>query len=211
TILSTHTYPITRWNGTGTVTGLTNIAQTTQNSIAFDVVEDLGWHIPYVKECSVTASQHEVMLEWVANHVGPYNWRVEWRSMKSVEPQILYSDKNSIKLTNLTPGEDYTCSIYMQSGEWHSRPYNVSFSTMPELSQFPVIADMKGNFAVGDSVRLYILNLKSTPESQQWFVNNQPYNEETLTFSAPGTYLIKVEYSLDGSRVDILSKKVVVK
>ncbi|MBP5210278.1 MAG: M6 family metalloprotease domain-containing protein [Bacteroidales bacterium] len=211
-ILSKDTRPLTCWNGTGVGIGLENIMFTPDGRISFDVVEDIGWKIPSVANCKTVVNQRDAYLEWTQTKDYPKdNWMVIYGRAGVEARDTLAVEGKKCRIEDLIPGQTYHCSIAMTDDGFVGKSYDFDFNTIPEISSYPLIAELKPFYNVGDAVDLRVINLNEDILYEQWYVNGIEYNQKNLTFTLAGTYTIHVVYSLDNEDYYHLEKKVTVR
>ena len=173
-----------------------------------DVVEDRSWNLPVVTAYSFETEQRSAHLSWEATRDLGGEWHLSWGSVSSVEPTEVVTHSLEYTFDNLAPGTDYYCMIRYEYSGVSSKTYTLYFKTMSMLSQYPVIADMRNDFRVGDSVRLHLLNLVQEVFRIKWYVNGVLNESQNLTFTQDGTYQLRVEIVYTDGSTEVLNKRI---
>lgn len=206
-IHSDMTFPLVGWNGTGVGFGMRNIRRES-GRMMMDVVEDRSWNLPVVTAYSFETEQRSAHLSWEATRDLGGEWHLSWGSVSSVEPTEVVTHSLEYTFDNLAPGTDYYCMIRYEYSGVSSKTYTLYFKTMSMLSQYPVIADMRNDFRVGDSVRLHLLNLVQEVFRIKWYVNGVLNESQNLTFTQDGTYQLRVEIVYTDGSTEVLNKRI---
>lgn len=207
-IVSNENDALWKWNGEGAGYGIRNLNETHTGAAQFNVVADVYWNLPQVLECNVFANQRDARIEWEIDKTSNATWLIRWGSARSILLETVYPEGNEYNFSNLAPGETYVCDILATEGGIEGKKYHIEFTTIPDLTDYPLIAIPKNPFAVGDILRLNIINVTDEPFRQTWYLDGQPYNGNTMEFTARGKHVIKVRYTMDGNAWEELEKTI---
>ncbi len=209
-IVSNENDALWQWDGDGVGYGFRNLTETYTGAAEFNIVPDIYWSLPQVLECNVFANQRDARLEWEADKENDATWLIRWGSARSILMETVYPEGNGYTFNNLAAGETYVCDILASKDGVEGKKYHIEFSTIPDLTDYPLIAIGKNPFNVGDVLRLQIINLESEPQQQTWYYDGQACSEQNITFTGRGKHLLKVSYSMDGMSWEHLEKTITV-
>lgn len=209
-IVSNENDALWEWNGDGAGYGIRNLTETIARAAEFSIVPDIYWSLPQVLECNVFANQRDARLEWETDKDSDATWLIRWGSARSILMETVYAEGNGHTFNNLAAGETYVCDIVASKDGVEGKKYHIEFSTIPDLTDYPLIAIGKNPFSVGDVLRLQIINLDREPDGQNWYYDGQDWSEHSITFTDRGKHQIKVSYTMDGVSWEHLEKTVTV-
>ena len=124
--------------------------------------------------------------------------------------ETVYPEGNTHTFSNLAPGETYICDIVASKGGVEGKKYHIEFTTIPDLTDYPLIAIPKNPMEVGEALRLQIINIDGEPLTQTWYCDGQLCGEQSISFSARGKHNVKVSYTMDGVSWEHLEKTITV-
>ena len=209
-IVSNENDALWQWNGEGAGYGIRNLTETYAGAAEFNIVQDIYWTLPSVVECNVLANQRDARIEWQADKASDATWIIRWGSARSIYMETVYPTGNAYSFNNLAAGEAYVCDILATENGVEGKKYHIEFTTIPDLTDYPLIAIPKNPFQVGDELRLTIINIKSEPQKQVWKYDGQEYNESSITFTSRGRHSLQVSYTMDGESWEYLEKTITV-
>ena len=209
-IVSNENEALWKWDGDGAGYGLRNITETHSGAAEFNIVPDIYWDLPRVLECNVFANQRDARIEWEADKESAATWLIRWGSARSIFMETVYPEGLEHTFSNLAPGETYICDILATEDGIEGKKYHIEFTTIPDLTDYPLISIPKNPFEVGDILRLNIINIDGEPVAQTWYYDGQPCSGPTITFTDRGKHLIGVRYSMDGETYEQMEKTVTV-
>ena len=209
-IISNENDALWKWNGDGAGYGIKGLSATYTGGAEFEIAADIYWNIPKVIECNVFANQRDARIEWVANKPGDATWLIRWASSRSIFMETVYPESNEYSFSNLAAGETYRCDIVAMEDGIEGKKYHVAFTTIPDLTNYPLIAIPKNPLSVGEVMRLSIINISGEPAEQTWYYDGQPYSQPEITLSSRGKHSIRVNYTMDGQVWENLEKTITV-
>ena len=203
--------PLLSWSGEGTCIGIDSIANSVRDYAEFTVIDDSGWDIPFAEDCIMEVDQHQAILKWRSKSTSD-RWEILWGASSDVYKQLVeVGSSQEYVFSELIPGERYECDIYAMRGALQGKVTRAEFRTIPAISDFPLIAEMRTEFQKGDSIRLHIINLEPYPEEIHWIVDGAEYQNKFLIFDSSGDHKLTATY-MDGDGVmNCLEKKYKVK
>lgn len=210
-IVSYNNSPLRAWSGDGIAVGMKNLYLTSSYGVAFELVEDFGWDIPYATDYFIEVNQKDATLKWDSSYLSDDNWTIYWGAKKNVYFETLIVEGREHNFTNLSAGEEYHCEIFVKRHNMESKRMIVEFTTMKSITDYPLIAEMEKEYCAGDSVRLHILNHYKEPAWVKWYINDEKYDSNYYKFKEKGNYTVKCIYSDDGVSECVLMKKLLVK
>ena len=199
--------PLLLWSGDGTGISLL-ISYNAYGNINVTVDSDNGWNIPYANDCSMVVNQTDATISWKPSRdMSPDDtWTISWGPSGSIMKETIKTKECSYTFSSLMPGLEYDCVIFAKKGDYDGKRVMRVFTTIPQLSQFPLIAEMDRRYSAGDEFRLHLLNYNGSGDVV-WYINGEKYEGERYTFASGGKYTIKVEILPDN---EILEKTIVV-
>ena len=209
-IISNENDALWKWNGDGAGYGVKGLTTTFYGGAEFDIVPDIYWRLPQVLECNVFANQRDARIEWVANRQSNADWLIRWGSARSILMETAYPAGKEYVFSNLAPGETYLCDIVATDGSIEGKRYHVEFTTIPDLTNYPLISIPRNPMSAGDVLRLSIININGEPKEQTWYYDGQPYDKPEITLSGKGKHSIRVRYTMDGTAWENLEKTITV-
>ena len=209
-IVSNENDALWKWNGEGAGYGIRNLSETHTGAAELSIVADIYWNLPFVLDCNVFANQRDARIEWEADKPGDATWLIRWGSARSILLETVYPEGNEYNFSNLAPGETYVCDILATENGIEGKKYHIEFTTIPDLTDYPLISIPKNPFEVGDVLRLNILNVTGEPLRQIWYCDGQEYRESSITFTGRGKHVLKVKYTMDGTVWEHLEKTITV-
>lgn len=209
-IISNENDALWKWNGDGAGFGIRGLTTNFSAGAEFDIVPDIYWHLPQVLECNVFANQRDARIEWEANKPGSVTWLIRWGSSRSILMETAYPESNEYTFSNLAAGETYLCDIVATEADIEGKRYHLEFSTIPDLTNYPLIAIPRNPLAVGDVLRLGIINISEDPKEQVWYYDGQQYGQPEITLDSRGKHSLRVSYTMDGTVWENLEKTITV-
>lgn len=210
-IVSNENDALWKWNGDGAGLGIRNLTETYTGAAEFTVVPDIYWNIPKVLDCNVFANQRDARIEWTADKTGNARWLVRWGSVRSILLETVYPSGTEYTFSNLAAGETYVCDILATEGDIEGKKYHIEFTTIPDITNYPLISMPERQFETGDELRLNIINIDGEPLEQTWYYDGQVYTGQSIVFSSRGRHILQVSYTMDGVNYEYLEKAVTVK
>lgn len=209
-IISNENDALWKWNNDGAGFGIKGLATTYSGGAEFDIVQDIYWNLPQVLECNVFANQRDARIEWQADKAGSATWLIRWGSSRSIFMETAYPAGNNYTFNNLAAGETYLCDIVASRDGIEGKKYHIEFTTIPDLTNFPLISIPNNPLSVGEVLRLSVININGEPKEQTWYVDGQPYGQSDISFDARGKHSIRVKYTMDGATWETLEKTITV-
>ena len=209
-IISNETEAMWKWNGDGVGYGIKDLTPTYTDGVELDIVADIYWNLPHVLECNVFANQRDARIEWQTDKESNASWLIRWASARSILMETAYPAAKEYYFNNLVAGETYLCDIVATKDGIEGKKYHIEFTTIPDLTNYPLIAIPKNPFAVGDVLRLGIINIETEPKEQTWYIDGQQYNKPEVTLNTRGKHRISVKYTMDGTTWENLEKTITV-
>ncbi|MBO7372534.1 MAG: M6 family metalloprotease domain-containing protein [Bacteroidales bacterium] len=209
-IISNENDALWQWNGDGAGYGIKGLGSTYSGAAEFDIVPDIYWMLPQVLECNVFANQRDARIEWEADRQSRASWLIRWGSARSILMETAYPEGREYTFSNLAAGETYLCDIVATDGDIEGKRYHIEFTTIPDLTSYPLIAIPSNPMATGDVLRLNIINIYAQPKQQTWYFDGQPCEGPSVTLTERGRHVLKVTYTLDGEKWENLEKTITV-
>ena len=209
-IISNENDALWKWDGKGAGYGIRNLTETHSGAAEFNIVQDIYWTLPSVVECNVLANQRDARIEWQADKSGEATWIIRWGSARSIYMETAYPTGNAYTFNNLAAGEAYVCDILATENGIEGKKYHIEFTTIPDLTSYPLIAIPRNPFRVGEELRLTIINTKSEPKQQIWKYDGQEYDGSSIIFTSRGRHSLQVSYTMDGVSWEYLEKTITV-
>lgn len=209
-IISNENDALWQWNGDGAGYGIKGLGSTYSGAAEFDIVPDIYWMLPQVLECNVFANQRDARIEWEADRQSRASWLIRWGSARSILMETAYPEGREYTFSNLAAGETYLCDIIATDGDIEGKRYHIEFTTIPDLTSYPLIAIPSNPMATGDVLRLNIINIYAQPKQQTWYFDGQPCEGPSVTLTERGRHVLKVTYTLDGEKWENLEKTITV-
>jgi len=209
-IISNENDALWKWNGEGTGYGIKGLTINHSGNAEFDIVADIYWDLPQVLECNVSANQKDARIEWEADKQSDASWLIRWGSSRSILMETAYPSGNGYTFSNLAPGETYLCDIVATKNGVEGKRYHIEFTTIPELTNHPLISIPKNPFSSGDALRLTIINISDEPKKQIWYLDGEEYDQPAITFTDTGRHQLSVSYTMDGTTWENLEKTIIV-
>ncbi len=209
-IISNENDALWKWNGDGAGYGIKGLGSTYSGAAEFDIVPDIYWMLPQVLECNVFANQRDARIEWEADRQSSASWLIRWGSARSILMETAYPEGREYTFSNLAAGETYLCDIVATDGDIEGKRYHIEFTTIPDLTSYPLIAIPVNPMSTGDVLRLNIINIYAQPLQQTWYFDGQPCEGPRVTLTERGRHVLKVTYTLDGEKWENLEKTITV-
>ncbi len=209
-IISNENDALWKWNGDGAGYGIKGLGSTYSGAAEFDIVPDIYWMLPQVLECNVFANQRDARIEWEADRQSSASWLIRWGSARSILMETAYPEGREYTFSNLAAGETYLCDIVATDGDIEGKRYHIEFTTIPDLTSYPLIAIPGNPMSTGDVLRLTIINIYAQPLQQTWYFDGQPCEGPSVTLTERGRHVLKVTYTLDGEKWENLEKTITV-
>ena len=209
-IISNENDALWQWNGDGAGYGIKGLGATYSGAAEFDIVPDIYWMLPQVLECNVFANQRDARIEWEADRQSRASWLIRWGSARSILMETAYPEGREYTFSNLAAGETYLCDIVATDGDIEGKRYHIEFTTIPDLTSYPLIAIPSNPMATGDVLRLNIINIYAQPKQQTWYFDGQPCEGQSITLTERGRHVLKVTYTMDGEKWENLEKTITV-
>lgn len=209
-IISNENDALWQWNGDGAGYGIKGLGSTYSGAAEFDIVPDIYWMLPQVLECNVFANQRDARIEWEADRQSSASWLIRWGSARSILMETAYPEGREYTFSNLAAGETYLCDIVATDGNIEGKRYHIEFTTIPDLTSYPLIAIPGNPMSTGDVLRLNIINIYAQPLQQTWYFDGQPCEGPSVTLTERGRHVLKVTYTLDGEKWENLEKTITV-
>lgn len=209
-IISNENDALWQWNGDGAGYGIKGLGSTYSGAAEFDIVPDIYWMLPQVLECNVFANQRDARIEWEADRQSSASWLIRWGSARSILMETAYPEGREYTFSNLAAGETYQCDIVATDGDIEGKRYHIEFTTIPDLTSYPLIAIPGNPMSTGDVLRLNIINIYAQPLQQTWYFDGQPCEGPSVTLTERGRHVLKVTYTLDGEKWENLEKTITV-
>ena len=209
-IISNENDALWKWNGDGAGYGIKGLGSTYSGAAEFDIVPDIYWMLPQVLECNVFANQRDARIEWEADRQSSASWLIRWGSARSILMETAYPEGREYTFSNLAAGETYLCDIVATDGDIEGKRYHIEFTTIPDLTSYPLIAIPGNPMSTGDVLRLNIINIYAQPLQQTWYFDGQPCEGPSVTLTERGRHVLKVTYTLDGEKWENLEKTITV-
>ena len=209
-IISNENDALWKWNGDGAGYGIKGLGSTYSGAAEFDIVPDIYWMLPQVLECNVFANQRDARIEWEADRQSSASWLIRWGSARSILMETAYPEGREYTFSNLAAGETYLCDIVATDGDIEGKRYHIEFTTIPDLTSYPLIAIPVNPMSTGDVLRLNIINIYAQPLQQTWYFDGQPCEGPSVTLTERGRHVLKVTYTLDGEKWENLEKTITV-
>ncbi|MCR5827882.1 MAG: M6 family metalloprotease domain-containing protein [Bacteroidales bacterium] len=209
-IISNENDALWQWNGDGAGYGIKGLGSTYSGAAEFDIVPDIYWMLPQVLECNVFANQRDARIEWEADRQSSASWLIRWGSARSILMETAYPEGREYTFSNLAAGETYLCDIVATDGDIEGKRYHIEFTTIPDLTSYPLIAIPGNPMSTGDVLRLNIINIYAQPLQQTWYFDGQPCEGPSVTLTERGRHVLKVTYTLDGEKWENLEKTITV-
>ena len=209
-LLSNENDALRLWNGNGVGLGIKNVSFGPANTINLTIVEDPYWTLPTINEVHLTVNQRDALVEWDNDAVNGASWVMRWGSSRSIYMETIYLKGKSHNFTNLLAGETYICDIFALKDGMEGKKYHFEFQTIPELTNYPLIAFVNNPYVIGQSLRLNIINVKSAPLEQKWYYDEIEVKDEELYFTKKGLHKLRVDFTLDGKAYESLEKVIIV-
>ncbi len=209
-IISNENDALWKWNGDGAGYGIKGLGSTYSGAAEFDIVPDIYWMLPQVLECNVFANQRDARIEWEADRQSSASWLIRWGSARSILMETAYPEGREYTFSNLAAGETYLCDIVATDGDIEGKRYHIEFTTIPDLTSYPLIAIPGNPMSTGDVLRLNIINIYAQPRQQTWYFDGQPCEGPSVTLTERGRHVLKVTYTLDGEKWENLEKTITV-
>ncbi|MBP5316956.1 MAG: M6 family metalloprotease domain-containing protein [Bacteroidales bacterium] len=209
-IISNENDALWQWNGDGAGYGIKGLGSTYSGAAEFDIVPDIYWMLPQVLECNVFANQRDARIEWEADRQSRASWLIRWGSARSILMETAYPEGREYTFSNLAAGETYLCDIVATDGDIEGKRYHIEFTTIPDLTSYPLIAIPSNPMATGDVLRLNIINIYAQPKQQTWYFDGQPCEGQSITLTERGRHVLKVTYTMDGEKWENLEKAITV-
>ena len=209
-IISNENDALWQWNGDGAGYGIKGLGSTYSGAAEFDIVPDIYWMLPQVLECNVFANQRDARIEWEADRQSRASWLIRWGSARSILMETAYPEGREYTFSNLAAGETYLCDIVATDGDIEGKRYHIEFTTIPDLTSYPLIAIPSNPMATGDVLRLNIINIYAQPKQQTWYFDGQPCEGQSITLTERGRHVLKVTYTMDGEKWENLEKTITV-
>lgn len=209
-IISNENDALWQWNGDGAGYGIKGLGSTYSGAAEFDIVPDIYWMLPQVLECNVFANQRDARIEWEADRQSSASWLIRWGSARSILMETAYPEGREYTFSNLAAGETYQCDIVATDGDIEGKRYHIEFTTIPDLTSYPLIAIPGNPMSTGDVLRLNIINIYAQPLQQTWYFDGQPCEGPSVTLIERGRHVLKVTYTLDGEKWENLEKTITV-
>ena len=209
-IISNENDALWKWNGDGAGYGIKGLGSTYSGAAEFDIVPDIYWMLPQVLECNVFANQRDARIEWEADRQSSASWLIRWGSARSILMETAYPEGREYTFSNLAAGETYLCDIVATDGDIEGKRYHIEFTTIPDLTSYPLIAIPINPMSTGDVLRLNIINIYAQPLQQTWYFDGQPCEGPSVTLTERGRHVLKVTYTLDGEKWENLEKTITV-
>ena len=187
-VISNENDALWKWNGDGAGYGLRSITETYTGAAEFNVVSDIYWRLPQVLECNVFANQRDARIEWEVDKASSATWLIRWGSARSILMETVYPSGHEYTFSNLAAGETYVCDILASESGIEGKKYHVEFTTIPDLTNYPLISIPAHPFAVGDALRLSIINIEKEPLEQTWYMDGVALTEPVVTFTGRGRH-----------------------
>lgn len=124
--------------------------------------------------------------------------------------ETAYPEGREYTFSNLAAGETYLCDIVATDGDIEGKRYHIEFTTIPDLTSYPLIAIPSNPMATGDVLRLNIINIYAQPKQQTWYFDGQPCEGQSITLTERGRHVLKVTYTMDGEKWENLEKTITV-
>lgn len=208
-LISNENDALWKWNGDGAGYGIKGLSTTFAGAAEFDVVPDIYWNLPQVLECNVFANQRDARIEWESDKKsGGATWLIRWGSARSIFMETAYPSSEEYTFENLAAGETYLCDIVATRDGIEGKRYHIEFTTIPDLTNYPLIAIPDNRLQVGDVLRLNIINITDEPKSQTWYYDGQVYEGQSITLNSRGKHQVKVRYTMDGTSWENLEKTI---
>lgn len=209
-IISNENDALWQWNGDGAGYGIKGLGSTYSGAAEFDIVPDIYWMLPQVLECNVFANQRDARIEWEADRQSRASWLIRWGSARSILMETAYPEGREYTFSNLAAGETYLCDIVATDGDIEGKRYHIEFTTIPDLTSYPLIAIPSNPMATGDVLRLNIINIYAQPKQQTWYFDGQPCEGQSISLTERGRHVLKVTYTMDGEKWENLEKTITV-
>lgn len=209
-IMSNETEALWQWNGDGVGFGISDLSESYSGAAEFSIVTDMYWHLPQVTDCNVFAGQRSASIEWEASRASNATWLIRWGAARSILMETVYPSDKEYTFSNLAPGETYLCEIMATDGSLEGKKYRIEFTTIPELTNYPLIAIPANPLKTGESLRLSIININSEPKELKWYLDGQEYTEPSVLFTKRGSHTIRATYTMDGLTYENLEKTITI-
>ena len=197
---SAYNFPLRSWSGKGVGFGLTDITRTA-DGIRCRLSNDDSWDLPVVTGYSIVPGQTSAQLSWQCDKISSGQWNLRWGAVNGVTSQTVVPDRNNWTFDNLTPGEAYYCELFYTRWGVTGRVYRMEFRALDRLSDYPLIGGMDRSWRVGDTLRLFLLNLLDEKATVAWSIDSEAVSDDAYVFARAGSYKITavITYS-DGTR-----------
>ena len=201
TIHSASTFPLRRWDGRGIGYGLEGIVREA-DGVRCRVVVDESWDLPVMTAWSIVPEQTSALLEWQVDKTSNGQWNLRWGIRNGIESEtIVLGDKTRYSFENLIPGEWYYCELFYTHWAVTGKVYRMEFQALDRLSDYPLIGGFDRTWHVGDTFRLFLLNLTDPDATVNWSIDGASCTSQTYVFKHAGSYKISATIRFqDGSR-----------
>lgn len=177
------------WSGMTPGLELYNITENGTENVSFEVKK---MEEGMISHFTVTPYQFDVVVSFVAPLSDSY--RIECVSAGGEKYSVTTADR-TVNFTGLTPGTEYTVSVYGIEGEEPIETATVSTAAI-DTSKVPVL-NLNYNYNVGDTVVLTFSNVQGNITSVRWTVNGEEVDGTVLKLSAGNGYEIIAEITTD--------------